>query len=190
MNTDLSNELLDVWSDTEWHIVLNLLLALLVLRRLIEFNRIFLPWNGLDRNLEVVCLDLLVIQFAAFIRCLGDLSKEVKRVSQVCLLDIDAPCCFTETERAELLLVSLIEHIGEERIDRVVLRELLLENEHVVDVREDSVEVRREEMWLNLLTHLGVTSGVELLDLRFSDLRELAFGLRSTIIDVLNVLHL
>ena len=158
LNTDLSNELLDVWSDTEWHIVLNLLLALLVLRRLIEFNRIFLPWNGLDRNLEVVCLDLLVIQFAAFIRCLGDLSKEVKRVSQVCLLDIDASCCFTETERAELLLVSLIEHIGEERVDCVVLRELLLENEHVVDVREDSMEVRREEMWLNLLTHLGVTS--------------------------------
>ena len=62
-------------------------------------------------------------------------------MSEICLLDIDAPRSLTEAERAKFLLIGLVEHIGEERVDRVILRELLLENEHVVHIREDSMEV-------------------------------------------------
>ena len=48
----------------------------------------------------------------------------------------------------------------------MVLGELLLENEHVVDVGEDAVEVAGEKVGLDLSAHLRIARSVELLDLR------------------------
>lgn len=42
----------------------------------------------------------------------------------------------------------------------MVLGELLLENEHVVHVREDTVEIGRKQMRLHFFTHLRVARAV------------------------------
>lgn len=42
----------------------------------------------------------------------------------------------------------------------MVLRELLFKDEHVVDVRKDSVEVRRQKVRLDLFEHLRVAGVV------------------------------
>ena len=72
----------------------------------------------------------------------------------------------------------------------MVLGELLLEDEHVVDIGEDAMEVGREQMRLHLLAHLGVAGRVELLDLRLRDARELPLILWLPTVDILHVLHL
>ena len=55
-------------------------------------------------------------------------------MEQIALLHVDPACRLAETQRAQLLLVSLIKDVREERVDGVILRELLLEDEHVVHV--------------------------------------------------------
>ena len=51
----------------------------------------------------------------------------------------------------------------------MVLRELLLEDEHVVHVREYPVEVGGEERGFDFMAHLLVASLIHLLDLELSD---------------------
>lgn len=72
----------------------------------------------------------------------------------------------------------------------MILRELLLEDEHVVHVGEDSMEVRRQQVRLHLFEHLRVASIVQLLDLGFGNPGELPLTRRLAIVDVLDVLHL
>ena len=61
-------------------------------------------------------------------------------------------------------MVCLIERVGEEGIDCVVLRELLLEDEHIIHVREYAVEVRGKKGRFNFVPHLGVARLVHQLD--------------------------
>lgn len=72
----------------------------------------------------------------------------------------------------------------------MVLRELLLEDEHVVHVREDAMEVGREQVRLHFLAHLSVARPVQLLYLCIAYVCELAFTLWHAVVDVLHVLHL
>lgn len=88
------------------------------------------------------------------------------------------------------MLVSLVEDVGEEGVNGVVLRELLLEDEHVVHVREDSVEIGRKQVRFHLFAHLSVAGLVEMLDLLLSNLGKLTVLLCLTIVDVLDVLNL
>jgi hypothetical protein len=81
----------------------------------------------------------------------------MKGVTQVSLLDVNATGSFAKTQRAQFLLICLVKHVSKERVDGVVLRELLLENEHIVHVREDTMEIRREKMWLYFFAHLRIT---------------------------------
>jgi hypothetical protein len=60
---------------------------------------------------------------------------------QIGLREVDLSSSLAEGDGAELLVRRLIEHVVEEGVDGMVLGELLLEDEHVVYVAEDSVEV-------------------------------------------------
>ena len=63
---------------------------------------------------------------------------------QIGLRKVDPSCRLAEGQCTQVLEVGLIECVGEEGVDRMVLRELLLEDEHVVHIGEDSVEIGRE----------------------------------------------
>ena len=145
-----------------------------------------------DGPLEDLRLDLGEVEPGIrIIRCLGNLAIQLDDSSaQVRLLYVDSARGLTEAQRAKLLLVSLVEDVGEERVNGVVLRELFLEDEHVVHVGEDSVEIGREQVRLHLFAHLSVAGLVEVLDLLLSDLGKLTVMLCLTIVDVLDVLNL
>ena len=54
----------------------------------------------------------------------------------------------------------------------MVARKLLLEDEEVVHVVEDTVEVARQQIWLNYLDHLGVAVPVDVEQVALLDSRE------------------
>lgn len=132
LNANLADKLLDIWSDSERHIELNLLLSQRSLW--VHLYSVWLTGNGLDWNAEYLLFDLIEVELSAITCGLHNFFVEVQGVAQISLLHIDTACCFAETKRAQILLVGQIEHIGEERIDCMVLRKLLLEYEHIVHI--------------------------------------------------------
>ena len=72
----------------------------------------------------------------------------------------------------------------------MILRELLLEDEHVVHIGENAMEVGREQVRLDFLAHLRVALPVQMLNLTLSDLRELTLVSWLAVVQVLHMLHL
>jgi len=70
-----------------------------------------------------------------------------------CISKIDCSGLFAELQRIEICDGSLIECIAEERIDSEILRELLLKDEHIVNIAEDAMEVRSQQRWSHFRSH-------------------------------------
>jgi len=146
--------------------------------------------DRLEGHAESVSFNLCEVAAALISRLNELVVVGAEGEAQVGLLHVDAPGCLAEGKRAEFLPVSLAEHVGEEGVDGMILGELLLEDEHIVDVGENSMEVARQHVWLNFFAHLCIARTVELLDLTLGDVSEFALALRLVRVDVLHVLHL
>lgn len=119
MQTDLPYEMNQVRRQSKRQIALGLLIFPL-LRQL---------------NLEIVVFDLLKGLVAEHLRVINSLVE-------FGLCEIETSCGFTEVQSRQSQALRLVECVGKERVDGVVLSKLLLEDEQVVVVVEDTIEVR------------------------------------------------
>lgn len=59
-----------------------------------------------------------------------------------CLSKVKFATCFTEDKSVQSKLVVLIQNVGEKAVNCVVFSELFLKDEQVVNIVENSVEIR------------------------------------------------
>lgn len=87
-----------------------------------------------DLNLKLLTLDLLK-GFAT------EYCWVANSLLQLGFCEIEAAGCLAEIKRVEPEEFWLVESVGEEGVDRVILRELFFEDEQVVMIVENAVEV-------------------------------------------------
>lgn len=124
MQANLPNEMHQIWCQSERQVSLGGLLLV----RLGHLDLVVLLLNIIKR---------LIPESLGIIQSLKQLSVGGK---------VKAARSFTEIQSRKFEILSLVESIREERVDGVILRELLLKQELDVVVVEDAIEVRLQQV--------------------------------------------